>query len=476
MAFIKMILKYKIIAAYSLFTLFLISNNAKAQELNWSNPLPITDSVSDNKNPKLIYDYIFWEKSSDTNSTAIYMDYINANNPKEVLNSANTKYQNIQFIKFYEYQNIPDTLFYLFYETNENGNIDIYYKKYSKDGVFSSPIAFSTNNYDEKNINIYNRNIVWEENNNILYSSLTYNNTFTEPIIIDQGNCHNPVASENIIAYEKIVNDSSQIYCSRYISGSWSSPELIYSKGNNTSLSFVKSTEHQLNNNILLWESFSNNIYKIYYYDFDNNMAIYLNVESNRKLNPNGIFIVYYVKDSNFRGYINCLTYNKEKNDSIDIFVIHPFPSEAQNISNSSYTDIKPRLFVGESECWLTHLYNIWESYRNNHWQLFMVDTEILIGGINENNSNKITAKINAYPNPFINDLNIDFKINHNSKVKLSVYDFNGKLIDVICDEYKNKGNYNYKWNLNNNKTSGVYYLILEVNDFKTIKKIININ
>ena len=471
MAYSKKLPKYKNISIFFLFILVFITNKTLSQGLYWSYPIPITDSVSDNRNPNFTNYFIFWEKSVDTLSTAIYMcDLYYFSNRRAVLSSPGINYKNPQFIEFYGYP-MPDTLFYMIYETDENGNYDIYYKKYSSDGNFSEPIPLIKSLYNEINLSNDNGNLTWEENNNILYSRLTANKTFTDPIFIDQGNCHNPVIYENFIAYEKIKNDSSHIYYSKYNYGiGWSSPVLIFSSVSNSSLSFVSEGGIE----ILLWESFSNNIYKIYSYNFFDNTISNIGIQSNKKLNPKGIFIDYVINNENFEN-ISYLTYNKEENNNMDIFVSYSLNS-FQNISNNPANEIKPHFYIGNCNYSTCYLYNIWESFINDHWQLYESEAIIDIGGINENNSNKITAKINAYPNPFINDLNIDFKINHNSKVKLSVYDFNGKLIDVICDEYKNKGNYNYKWNLNNNKTSGVYYLILEVNDFKTIKKIININ
>ncbi|MCF8239826.1 MAG: C-GCAxxG-C-C family protein [Melioribacteraceae bacterium] len=80
------------------------------------------------------------------------------------------------------------------------------------------------------------------------------------------------------------------------------------------------------------------------------------------------------------------------------------------------------------------------------------------------------------YPNPFNPTTNIKFSIPQQGKVRLEIYDIQGKLINSIIDsEYLNAGNYETKWNGTDNAgrkvSSGIYFARLTSQDYmKTIK------
>lgn len=67
------------------------------------------------------------------------------------------------------------------------------------------------------------------------------------------------------------------------------------------------------------------------------------------------------------------------------------------------------------------------------------------------------------YPNPFNSDTHISFWISDNSFIKLNVYDISGKEIEVLVNEYKNRGQYKINFS-SNNYSSGVYFYSLIIN------------
>ena len=117
---------------------------------SWSDPIPVSGSSTDNTNCTTNFfdfdgDYqpdslfMFWEKSSDGNSTSIYYrDLYSMSEPKLVLSQENVHFTNPQIMKSAK----DDTLFYLFYETAQNGNKDIHFLKYLKNVGFSAPAPF----------------------------------------------------------------------------------------------------------------------------------------------------------------------------------------------------------------------------------------------------------------------------------------------------------------------------------------------
>ena len=82
-----------------------------------------------------------------------------------------------------------------------------------------------------------------------------------------------------------------------------------------------------------------------------------------------------------------------------------------------------------------------------------------------------------AYPNPFNPSTIISYDIVGNSSVKLSIYNINGKLINVLVNEYQSSSNYSIIWdgcdNNGNTVESGMYFYILQAGDFVDTKKMV---
>ena len=86
--------------------------------------------------------------------------------------------------------------------------------------------------------------------------------------------------------------------------------------------------------------------------------------------------------------------------------------------------------------------------------------------GINFNSSEIPTSTqlFQNYPNPFNPTTKINFTINKNSFVRLSVFDLNGKEIQNLLSENLSGGDYYYSFNAQT-LASGTYFYQLEAND-----------
>jgi len=78
----------------------------------------------------------------------------------------------------------------------------------------------------------------------------------------------------------------------------------------------------------------------------------------------------------------------------------------------------------------------------------------------------------NNYPNPFNITTTIPYEIKRSGKVKISIFNIRGNLVDVILDKYHNIGKYSIKWNASG-FSSGIYIYNLEMNNFLEHKKCI---
>ena len=70
-------------------------------------------------------------------------------------------------------------------------------------------------------------------------------------------------------------------------------------------------------------------------------------------------------------------------------------------------------------------------------------------------------------PNPFSNELIINYGVFKKAKVGLVVYNMNGQQVAVLEDEVKTPEKYNATWRPDNNLPSGHYFIALKINDLQ---------
>ena len=64
----------------------------------------------------------------------------------------------------------------------------------------------------------------------------------------------------------------------------------------------------------------------------------------------------------------------------------------------------------------------------------------------------------NAYPNPFNPQIKIPFSLTEGQNVKISIIDLNGRLINILSNQYFNPGNHSITFS-NQNISSGIYFI-----------------
>jgi len=90
------------------------------------------------------------------------------------------------------------------------------------------------------------------------------------------------------------------------------------------------------------------------------------------------------------------------------------------------------------------------------------------ITGIGSYELQSISYKLSNHPNPFNPSTTIEFSIQNNSKVELSIHNVKGQKIKTLTQNEFTKGSYSIIWNSDNenNKpvSSGIYYYKLNIN------------
>ena len=74
------------------------------------------------------------------------------------------------------------------------------------------------------------------------------------------------------------------------------------------------------------------------------------------------------------------------------------------------------------------------------------------------------------YPNPFNPTTTISYTLPKSSNVKLSVYDIKGALTGVLVNTTQSAGTYNINFN-SSSLSSGIYFYVIETQDFKDTRK-----
>jgi len=94
-----------------------------------------------------------------------------------------------------------------------------------------------------------------------------------------------------------------------------------------------------------------------------------------------------------------------------------------------------------------------------------------LITGIN-NITYPIGLKVNVYPNPTSDFINLVFNLSKNDIIHLTINNIDGQLIKIIDQGKKAVGSYSYQIDLTNQE-NGIYFLTLRINGKKYTQKII---
>jgi hypothetical protein len=76
------------------------------------------------------------------------------------------------------------------------------------------------------------------------------------------------------------------------------------------------------------------------------------------------------------------------------------------------------------------------------------------------------------YPNPFNPVTKIEYQIPFESKVKIIIYDVEGKVVKILLNEQKSPGTYEIVWDASE-FSSGVYFFKLSAGSFVETRKMI---
>ena len=196
------------------FSILFVLNGAHAQAVgDWSAPIALTDTLSFNTHQNLLSGttMLFFEKRADTISpAAIYMKNVGSTQGEiPVLSNDTIEYRNPKPLDMGYYLN-PN--YYLLFESNENGNFDLYAMPFYEDYTFGAPYPILVSSDDETDLCLNTgsmqngRRATWLSNDIVYTASIVLTNDslqFAGIEMIDSGNCFHPVCTYNQVFWQK---------------------------------------------------------------------------------------------------------------------------------------------------------------------------------------------------------------------------------------------------------------------------------
>lgn len=153
-------------------------------------------------------------------------------------------------------------------------------------------------------------------------------------------------------------------------------------------------------------------------------------------------------------------------------------------------THTTPKLFSGDTVSWFFNytapptpgydtLYACGNSTNNNGqntgdtWNFLIRMPVRIYQSVGIKNLNEVATSFSLsqnYPNPFNPITNIKFSLPKDSRVKLVIYDLNGREVASLVNGYYAAGVYSYQFDAST-LSSGVYFYRLDANGYSDIKK-----
>lgn len=451
---------------------------------DWTDPVPITDSLSINSNPVILTTtandvFCFYEKrpSLESPSQIWYRNIYTMTDEQLVFSNDSFEYRNPKMLTLSPYY---DSRYFLIYESNETGVFDLYGVEFFPDGSFNESFKLTNTTNAESSFFInqgYDFQIAcWKSGESIQFAHITQQEDtlqFEEIYTIDTNNCFEPICSNGYVFYRKTINDSSQIYFSHYNEATnlWTEPDTIYATGNNINMNTSMFTpEFFFESDIICWE---NNGHLFNWDSYSYSMEQVELEGITQCFEPDFLNYDLYTEYFNLPAL---LTFRIGEGNESEIFVSNYISSNGQVISNNNTPDSNPKLFYGPFLYPYFNAIDIWQSQINDNTVLCMSQASILLGGITDKDGNN-NKFLKTSPNPFKNELKIEYFLSSNEKASLDIYTLTGKHIDHININSQKPGWNFLIWNTlengKNNLPEGVYFVTLRQGNETATQKII---
>ncbi|NVO09360.1 MAG: T9SS type A sorting domain-containing protein [Bacteroidales bacterium] len=169
-----------------------------------------------------------------------------------------------------------------------------------------------------------------------------------------------------------------------------------------------------------------------------------------------------------------------EKKSFLNALRIKEVKSYKQKINGNttSIEEITYRWYVNEHRFPILVLINstyTFENGQNSTSTKAAYNSNIISSNINNINDDN-NLKLEVFPNPYHEKVNINLHIDNKSNVKIDVYDIIGKKVAAIADKPEDAGDLTYNFSAKEiGLATGTYIIRVKVNNKETTKKIVEL-
>jgi hypothetical protein len=429
----KTITHFMLTFAYTCLTVFIFPLGGNTQNLYWPPAQALTDSTFDNLNPAIIQveyqDLMFWDRYVDSATSEICMQNIySLPFPAELVVVSQPGVKLTNPILFSTQYITGSSFYYLFYQTNESGGIDIKYIKCFLDGTFSTPNTFSDEPGDDINLHVDDNTglVSWENGGKImisLWNSAT--ETFCTPLVADSGGAYSPACSGDGYKITWLKRNGSGSYLKF--------ADLTYGANtiqiqNTDSLEIVGDAEKLTTNSKMFFSTGSSFAFQkrangsakwgLCFFNLEQIPPVITEYQSANYNYTSPITWEIMIPVKGMENLHVAFVSDSLGNPEViaTAYMFPSFPEYMENVSNYSGIDQNPSVYFSFHGMYL-RTYLLWESLRNGHWTICRTYVDELWGGIEQSTSaeNLIIA-----PNPFKDEVSMIFKSSlPNDRIKI---------------------------------------------------------
>jgi hypothetical protein len=438
---------------YIFFAFLLSALSGQSQEV-WGPPYPLTDSLTNNVNATLSIVpgefiqpdtlYLLWERSLDQHSTGIYARNLTTmSNPFLVAGQANAHFGHPRVFR----RGTGDTLFYFSYETDMNGNWDLYYSVLMKNETVLGPFPFIQTSLNERSLNFGDsQDFSWERDGKILFKGAS-----TDTVILASDSCSNPVeGNDYYVGYKMALGADTGVFYSKCdpVTHIWSSPLPLDVTGINTHLTFGNDSYGDEYSGYVFWQNKTGPYWVVKGFDLSQlQFYTFNNYTNSNNVSPSFCNIILFT-DQDIPTNINFFTFASDITGNMEVYVNSwLYDTTYLNLSEYSGTDTHPQLFNNFIHYGMgldNQLFDIWESYRGGHWQLWASNLDVLTG---EKILTDFTAgMIRCRPNPFTKETLIEYVTGGDGSQVVDIVTISGKNIRTLTGTEESPGKYRVTW------------------------------
>lgn len=378
-----------------------------------------------------------------------------------------------------------DNVYVVWEDQRDGGDTEIYYKLSTNRGTSWGGDIRLTNDPASSSIpritvTGQTGHIVWvdrRDGNDEIYYKRTVNGGSTwgadtrltnDTSVSDRSNI-NTSGSIVHVTWDDTRHGNREIFYKRSTDGglNWSADTRLTNNSFSSTLPFITSS--------------SDDVHIVWYDNRDGNSEIYYKRSQNGGISWNAD--IRLTNNTAFSGVATTAVFDKalhvvwndERDGNYEIYYKlstdggNSWGIDTRLTNNPSYSEFAFLTISGRA------LHLAWRDYRDGNSEIYYKrnPTGNPIGIINI--SSEIPQQFlltQNYPNPFNPVTKIEFSVPDSEKIKLTVYDIQGRELEVLADQYLAAGVYKAEWDASM-YSSGVYFYRIQAGGFTDLKKMI---